>query len=109
MNFSSVLLRNELRKRSKKAQTLKSPTKHFYILDCLFNRVSVDGIDFDMFSTNDINCLLEATRELDDERYEDELYLLWYNPFYEYTRSSHIMSDLHHSKEKIYPSEDDFI
>ncbi|QDX90957.1 hypothetical protein EEL30_00295 (plasmid) [Brevibacillus laterosporus] len=109
MKFFGVLLRKELNKRSESAKKMMTSQIKYRILEYFYSNTHVSLIDFDSFSQQDIINLIEDTHGIDNEDLIDDLYGLWYNPIYEYCRSTNNNYVLHHSKKKIYESEDDFI
>ncbi|AYB41693.1 hypothetical protein D5F52_26425 (plasmid) [Brevibacillus laterosporus] len=109
MKISPILLKNELSKRSEKAKLRMNSQINYKLLEYVYSRTNVSLIDFDSFSQQDIINLSGDTQGIDDENLIDDLYGLWYNPIYEFHRSTNINYDLHRSKKKIYESKDDFI
>lgn len=84
----------------------------FFKLIDLFNReVKIQNIDFDSFSLQDIDALLELVREFAEYGYDrkgnPEVHL--FHPVHEYLNRYEVFSSLRNPSFAVYVVEDDFI
>jgi hypothetical protein len=90
----------------------------FRIFDYVFTHMPTKRIDFNMFTREEMELVLEDANNYDcsddyglqiDDEEDGPSHTNWGNSVHEYLRCIDIQNNLHHTKEKIFEEEDDFL